>query len=149
MSATAKIDFPPGLFDEAVLEKKELDRSLTRSKANSARIGIIIGFAIVTILLILAALALGAWRSTPRPLFPSEAAETPTAVLAPSISDTSIVSRAPQEISGGFCDGHELICATTTTDKPAEMLQKLAAALPQGAAKHYQVRLSVTSANDE
>ncbi|HFQ7487196.1 hypothetical protein [Escherichia coli] len=45
--------------------------------------------------------------------------------------------------SEGFCAGFEAMCSTSTTDKPAETLAKLAAALPVGEAKRYRVKVSV------
>jgi hypothetical protein len=39
--------------------------------------------------------------------------------------------------------GFEAMCSTSTTDKPAETLAKLAAALPVGEAKRYRVKVSV------
>ena len=38
---------------------------------------------------------------------------------------------------------YEAMCSTSTTDKPAETLAKLAAALPVGEAKRYRVKVSV------
>lgn len=58
----------------------------------------------------------------------------------------SLASRPPSWPSsapGGFCNGDETFCTTTTTSKPTETLQKLAAAIPQGSAKKYRVQLSV------
>jgi hypothetical protein len=66
------------------------------------------------------------------------------------ISHNSISKRSPlnQGVSAnqGFCVGYEAICSTSTTDKPAEALAKLAATLPQGQPKHrvrYRVKVSV------
>ena len=47
-----------------------------------------------------------------------------------------------------WCDGNETICTTTTTATPASTLQKLIAAIPQGKAKEYKIRLSVTPIQD-
>jgi hypothetical protein len=47
-----------------------------------------------------------------------------------------------------WCTGTESICTTTTTAKPAAMLNMLAAAIPPGTAKQYRVRLSVTAVDE-
>lgn len=139
MSTTAKIDFPPGLFDEVVVQQEALDPPPVGPQANNAKVGMIMGWALVAAVLILAILALGAGRRTPQPapVFPLETVGQPVAVSPPSLGS-----------AGGFCDGHEIICATTTTDQPVDLLQKLAAAMPQGTAKSYQVRLSVIPADE-
>ena len=53
------------------------------------------------------------------------------------------VQKAATSDSEGFCAGYEAMCSTSTTDKPAETLAKLAAALPVGEAKRYRVKVSV------
>ena len=58
------------------------------------------------------------------------------------------VMQAYSSNSNGWCDGDETICTTTTTAKPTETLQKLIAAIPQGKAKQYKVRLSVVPIED-
>jgi hypothetical protein len=52
-------------------------------------------------------------------------------------------------VSSGFCDGYEVLCSTSTTEKPAETLAKLAAALPEGNAKRYRVKVSVVPLDEE
>ena len=72
---------------------------------------------------------------------PLEATEKPLgAFLQPTLGQGSqIVRNAPN----GFCVGFETMCSTNTTDKPAETLAKLAAALPVGETKRYWVKVSV------
>ncbi|MEX3581420.1 MAG: hypothetical protein VB137_00290 [Burkholderia sp.] len=53
------------------------------------------------------------------------------------------IQKAAVGDSEGFCSGYEAMCSTSTTDKPAETLAKLAAALPAGQAKRYRVKVSI------
>lgn len=53
------------------------------------------------------------------------------------------IQKAATGDSEGFCVGYESLCSTSTTDKPAETLAKLAAALPAGDAKRYRLKVSV------
>lgn len=53
------------------------------------------------------------------------------------------IPESPQS-SNRWCDGDETLCTTITTTRPVETLQKLIAAIPQGNAKQYKIRLSVT-----
>ena len=68
--------------------------------------------------------------------------EPPELESNPPVGALPAVERAAVN-SSGFCDGYEIFCSTTTTDKPAETLQKLATAMPQGNDKHYRVVVSV------
>lgn len=98
----------------------------------------------VGLLLVLAA-AFFAINTTTKPktapAMPLEATEKPLgAFLQPALGQSSqIVRNTPVGDSEGFCVGFEAMCSTSTTDKPAETLAKLAAALPVGEAKRYRV----------
>ena len=80
-----------------------------------------------------------------------EAAPAPSPVVfGPDLSNAGVLAEAtPQRssaVSGrarGFCAGDELLCSTSTTTKPAELLARLTAALPRNSAKQYRVRVSV------
>ena len=70
--------------------------------------------------------------------------EPPEAEGMPPVAVLPDAERAAVN-AGGFCDGYETFCSTTTTDKPAETLQKLATAMPQGNDRHYRVVVSVVA----
>ena len=70
--------------------------------------------------------------------------EPPEAEGIPPVAVLPVAGRAAVN-SDGFCNGYETFCSTTTTDKPAETLQKLAAAMPQGNDRHYRVVVSVVA----
>lgn len=144
MSTTAKIDFEPGLFDEGQPEAApDLPAIQPKRRANRAP------FIVAGGLLLVLAAAFFAFNTTSKPkaapAMPLEATERPVgAFLQPAIGQGSqIVRNAPIEASSGFCEGGESLCSTSTTDKPAETLAKLAAALPVGEAKRYRVKVSV------
>jgi len=51
--------------------------------------------------------------------------------------------------SNRWCDGDETLCTNVTTARPVQTLQKLIAAIPQGNAKQYKIRLSVTPIEEQ
>lgn len=66
---------------------------------------------------------------------------------APHLPSIGMVVPGGQAVSYGsnsFCDSDDVSCSTTITGKPVEALGKLIAAIPQGKAKEYKIRLSVT-----
>lgn len=144
MSTTAKIDFEPGLFDEGQPEAAT-DLPTIQPKRRASRAPFIVAGGL---LLVLAA-AFFALNGTSKPkTVPAMLAEGPQtaagAFLQPALGQGSqIVRNTPVGDSEGFCSGYEAMCSTSTTDKPAETLAKLAAALPAGEAKRYRVKVSI------
>jgi hypothetical protein len=145
MSATAKIDFEPGLFDEGQPETAPDDLPTIQPKRRTSRAPFIVAGGL---LLVLAAAfsALNTARK-PKPV-PAMLLEGPkTAIGAFSAPDLTLgsqnITKSLVGASKGFCEGSETLCSTSTTDKPAETLAKLAVALPQGEAKRYLVKVSV------
>ena len=140
MSATAKIDFEPGLFDEGQTEAApDLPTIQPKRRANRAP------FIVAGGLLLVLAAAFFAINTTTKPktapAMPLEATEKPVgAFLQPALGQ---VRNVPVGDSEGFCVGFESMCSTSTTAKPAETLAKLAAALPVGEAKRYRVKVSI------
>ncbi|HDT5962534.1 TPA: hypothetical protein QHC62_005064 [Citrobacter freundii] len=144
MNTTAKIDFEPGLFDEGQPDAApDLPAIQPKRRANRAP------FIVAGGLLLVLAAAFFAINTTTKPktapAVPLEATEKPLgAFLQPAPRQGSqIVRNTPVGDSEGFCVGFEAMCSTSTTDKPAETLAKLAAALPVGEAKRYRVKVSV------
>lgn len=144
MSTTAKIDFEPGLFDEGQPEAApDLPAIQPKRRTNRAP------FIVAGGLLLVLAAAFFAINTTTKPktapAIPLEATEKPAGTfLQPTLEQGSqIVRNTPVGDSEGFCVGFEAMCSTSTTDKPAETLAKLAAALPVGEAKRYRVKVSV------
>lgn len=143
MSTTAKIDFEPGLFDGGQPEAApDLPTIQPKRRANRAPLIVAGG-----LLLVLAA-AFFALNGTSKPkTVPTMLAEGPqTAIGAfslPTLAQGQNIRKAAVGDSEGFCVGFEAMCSTSTTDKPAETLTKLAAALPAGQAKRYRVKVSV------
>ena len=140
MSTTAKIDFEPGLFDEAA---PDLPTIQPKRRTNRAPFIVAGG-----LLLVLAAAFFapnGTSKPKTAPTIPLEATERPVgAFLQPTLAQGSQnIQKAVMGDSDGFCAGFEAMCSTSTTDKPAETLVKLAAALPAGEAKRYRVKVSV------
>ena len=144
MSATAKIDFEPGLFDEGQPEAaSDLPTIQPKRRTNRAP------FIVAGGLLLVLAVAFFALNTTSKPKsIPATPLEGPqTAIGAfslPTLAQGSQnIQKAATNDSDGFCAGYEAMCSTSTTDKPAETLAKLAAALPTGEAKRYRVKVSV------
>lgn len=144
MSTTAKIDFEPGLFDEGQYEEApDLPAIQPKRRANRAP------FIVAGGLLLVLAVAFFALNTTSKPkTVPEMPLEGPqTAIDAfslPTLAQGSQnIQKAATNDSDGFCAGYEAMCSTSTTDKPAETLAKLAAALPTGEAKRYRVKVSV------
>ena len=79
------------------------------------------------------------------PAIPLEGPQTAIGAFSlPTIAQGSQnIQKAAVGDSEGFCVGFEAMCSTSTTDKPAETLAKLAAALPAGEAKRYRVKVSI------
>lgn len=79
------------------------------------------------------------------PAMPAEGPKTATGAFSlPTLAQGSqSIKKAAVGDYEGFCSGYEVMCSTSTTDKPAEMLAKLAAALPAGEAKRYRVKVSI------
>ena len=144
MSTTAKIDFEPGLFDEDEPEAAP-DLPTIQPKRRTNRAPVIVAGCL---LLVLAA-AFFALNGTSKPkTVPATLTEGPkTAIGAFSLPEIGgsrpTIQRADTNASEGFCLGFEAMCSTSTTDKPAETLAKLAAALPAGEAKRYRVKVSI------
>ena len=81
---------------------------------------------------------------------PPESPKTPVgAFSAPSLAQCSqAIRKTLAGDSDGFCEGYEALCSTSTTDRPAETLAKLAAALPDVEAKRYRLKVSVVPLDD-
>lgn len=144
MSATAKIDFEPGLFDEGQPEAaSDLPTIQPKRRANRAP------FIVAGGLLLVLAVAFFALNTTSKPktvpAMPLEGPQTASGAFLTTVLGlgSQNIQKTPVGASEGFCEGFEALCSTSTTDKPAEMLAKLAAALPQGQAKRYRVKVSV------
>ena len=144
MSTTAKIDFEPGLFDEGQPEAApDLPAIQPKRRTNRAP------FIVAGGLLLVLAAAFFALNGTSKPkTAPAMLTEGPqTAIGALSLptlaQGSQNIRKAAVGDSEGFCAGFEAMCSTSTTDKPAETLAKLAAALPAGEAKRYRVKVSV------
>ena len=144
MSTTAKIDFEPGLFDEGQTEAAP-DLPTIQPKRRTSRAPFIVAGGLLLVL----AVAFFALNGTSKPkTVPAMLAEAPqTAIGAFSLPTLAQGSQNIQKSavgdSEGFCSGYEAMCSTSTTDKPAETLAKLAAALPAGEAKRYRVMVSI------
>ncbi|MBR8030250.1 hypothetical protein [Burkholderia cenocepacia] len=144
MNATAKIDFEPGLFDEGQPEAApDLPAIQPKRRTNRAP------FIVAGGLLLVLAAAFFALNTTSKPkavpAMPLEGPQTTIGAFSlPTIAQGSQnIQKAATNDSEGFCVGYEAMCSTSTTDKPAETLAKLAAALPTGEAKRYRVKVSV------
>ena len=144
MSTTAKIDFEPGLFDEGQPEAAT-DLPTIQPKRRTSRAPFIVAGGLLLVL----AVAFFALNGTSKPkTVPAMLTEGPqTAIGAfslPTLTQGSQnIQKAAVGDSDGFCSGYEAMCSTSTTDKPAETLAKLAAALPAGEAKRYRVKVSI------
>ena len=144
MSTTAKIDFEPGLFDEGQTEAAP-DLPTIQPKRRTSRAPFIVAGGLLLVL----AVAFFAINGTSKPkTVPAMLTEGPqTAIGAfslPTLTQGSQnIQKAAVGDSDGFCSGYEAMCSTSTTDKPAETLAKLAAALPAGEAKRYRVKVSI------
>lgn len=144
MSTTAKIDFEPGLFDEGQYEEAP-DLPAIQPKRRTNRAPFIVAGGL---LLVLAAAFFGINGTSKPKTVPAMLTEGPqTAIGAfslPTLTQGSQnIQKAAVGDSDGFCSGYEAMCSTSTTDKPAETLAKLAAALPAGEAKRYRVKVSI------
>ena len=144
MSTTAKIDFEPGLFDEGQHEEAP-DLPAIQPKRRASRAPFIVAGGL---LLVLAAAFFGINGTSKPKTVPAMLTEGPqTAIGAfslPTLTQGSQnIQKAAVGDSDGFCSGYEAMCSTSTTDKPAETLAKLAAALPAGEAKRYRVKVSI------
>ena len=144
MSTTAKIDFEPGLFDEGQYEEApDLPAIQPKRRTNRAP------FIVAGGLLLVLAAAFFAINTTTKPktvpAMPAEGPKTATGAFSlPTLAQGSqSIKKAAVGDYEGFCSGYEVMCSTSTTDKPAEMLAKLAAALPAGEAKRYRVKVSI------
>lgn len=144
MSTTAKIDFEPGLFDEGQYEEAP-DLPTIQPKRRTNRVPFIVAGCLLLVLAAAFFTLNGTSKPKTVPAMPLEATEKPLgAFLQPTLGQGSqIVRNTPVGDSEGFCVGFEAMCSTSTTDKPAETLAKLAAALPAGEAKRYRVKVSI------
>ena len=144
MSTTAKIDFEPGLFDEGQTEAAP-DLPTIQPKRRTSRAPFIVAGGLLLVL----AVAFFAINGTSKPkaatAMPLEGPQTAIGAFSlPTLAQGSQnIQKAAVGDSEGFCSGYEAMCSTSTTDKPAETLAKLAAALPAGEAKRYRVKVSI------
>ena len=144
MSTTAKIDFEPGLFDEGQTEASP-DLPTIQPKRRTSRAPFIVAGGLLLVL----AVAFFALNGTSKPkaatAMPLEGPQTAIGAFSlPTLAQGSqSIQKAAVGDSEGFCSGHEVMCSTSTTDKPAETLAKLAAALPAGEAKRYRLKVSI------
>ena len=149
MSTTAKIDFEPGLFDEGQTEAAP-DLPTIQPKRRTSRAPFIVAGGLLLVL----AVAFFVLNTTSKPkAVPAMPLEGPQTVIdafsLPTIAQGSqSIQKAAKGDSEGFCEGHEALCSTSTTDRPAETLAKLAAALPDVEAKRYRLKVSVVPLDD-
>lgn len=145
MSTTTKIDFDPGLFDDLHCEE-EPELPIIKPKQRASRTFIVFSIVIGSLLLaVVAAFLAIITKSEPKILEATRAIESPQPLLVGPSSQYMMHIPASQTVYTSYfsCEGHEAICSTSTTEKPAEFLAKLAAALPKGNAERYQVKVSV------
>lgn len=152
MSTTTKIDCDPALFGEGTPQAVEVPSIRLKSKPRRwpfALLAFVVGSVVIGIVIVITELnsspsarnagyqfAPGAPKTGP---FSSTFTSEPVGRQNPNVP----VMQAYSSNSNGWCDGDETICTTITTAKPTETLKKLIAAIPQGKAKQYKVRLSV------
>ena len=149
MSTTAKIDFEPGLFDEGQPEAApEWPTAQPKRLANFAPL------ALAGVLLLVLAAGIFMLNASNKaksiPAIPPESPQTPVGAFSvPNLTQGSqAIRKTLVGDSEGFCEGHEALCSTSTTDRPAETLAKLAAALPDVEAKRYRLKVSVGPLDD-
>ena len=149
MSTTAKIDFEPGLFDESQPEAAP-DLPTIQPKRRASRAPFIVAGGLLLVLAVAFFALNGTSKPKTVPAMPTEGQQTATGAFSlPEIEKGSpIIQKAYTNASEGFCLGFEAMCSTSTTDKPAETLAKLAAALPAGEAKHYRVKVSIVPVDE-
>lgn len=137
MSAAAKIDFEPGLFEPEPEPAPVLPAIQPKRRASRAPF-VLVGLALLAVAAILYA------------AIQHKASKTPVATFSiPTIGNPIPVIQKPSVArSGAFCDGSESLCSTTTTETPAETLAKLAAALPATEGKRYRLAVSVVPLDD-
>ena len=137
MSATAKIDFEPGLFEPEPEPAPVLPGPPPFRRVNRAPF-VLVGLALLAVTAILYA------------AIQHKASKTPVAAfLTPTLGNPiPTIQKPPVARSGAFCDGSESLCSTTTTETPAETLAKLAAALPATEGKRYRLAVSVVPLDD-
>lgn len=155
MSTTTKtkIDFDPALFDEGAPE--EVEQPSVHLKPKPLRwpfvfLAFIVGIGIIS-LVITKLNAPTAARNAGYQFAPVATKVETFSSTFPSepVGHANVpVMQAYSSNVNRWCDGDETICTTTTTAKPTETLQKLIAAIPQGKAKQYKVRLSVMPIED-
>lgn len=144
MSTTAKIDFEPGLFDEGQTEAAP-DLPTIQPKRRTSRAPFIVAGGLLLVLAVAFFAINGTSKPKTVPAMPTEGPQTAIGAFSlPTLAQGSQnIQKAAVGDSEGFCVGFEAMCSTSTTDKPAETLAKLAAALPVGEAKRYRVKVSV------
>lgn len=136
---------------EGVWHREAPDLPTIQPKRRESRAPFIVAGGLLLVLVV----AFFALNMTSKPkTVPEMLAEGPQTTIGALYSPETVglkptVQRANTSDSEGFCAGNEVICAISTIDKPAETLAKLAAALPQGQAKRYRVKVSVVPLDEE
>lgn len=151
MRKTVKIDFEPGLFDEGRQPEAAIGLPAIQPERRTNRTTFIVACILLLAGCVAVALLLYKSLKAQEAPFSLESYETrmAQALNQPHITPVGIGdSRPPLSPSARWCDGDEVICTTTTSEKPVETLQKLIAAIPQNSAKRYQIRLAVVSIDD-
>ena len=144
MSATAKIDFEPGLFDQGQPEATP-NLPTIQPKRRTSRAPFIVAGGLLLVLAVAFFALNGTSKPKTVPAMPIEGPQTAIGAFSlPTLAQGSQnIKKAAVGDSERFCSGYEVMCSTSTTDKPAETLAKLAAALPAGEAKRYRVKVSI------
>ena len=144
MSTTAKIDFEPGLFDQGQPEATP-NLPTIQPKRRTSRAPFIVAGGLLLVLAVAFFALNGTSKPKTVPAMPIEGPQTAIGAFSlPTLAQGSQnIKKAVVGDSEGFCSGYEAMCSTSTTDKPAETLAKLAAALPAGEAKRYRVKVSI------
>jgi len=151
MSATAKIDFEPGLFDEVQPEAVP-DLPVIQPKRRANRAKFIVFSALLLVCGVTVALSMHKNLKVKEAPFAQESYEA--RAILPPIREPHMApvgteaSMQPISSSLRWCEGDEVICITTISSKPAETLQKLIGAIPQNSAKQYQIRLVIVPVDD-
>lgn len=149
MSTNAKIDFKPDLFDEMEMEAAP-DQPAIQPKQRTNRVPFIVAGGL---LLILSAMIFATIVTIKPKTFQPIPLNGPQTVMDEfSLSliegNGQAIQRSHTNAYGDFCVGSELLCSTSTTEKPAETLAKLAAALPAGEAKRYRLKVSIVPVDE-
>lgn len=147
MSTAPKIDFSPDVFEDFTDDEPLPALPPAKPRWSTRRTIFVVSIGIL--------LALGIVYFTTNHQAASKSGEergvgtVGNPLLLPSLQQAVMAAPVHPMSPTAWCTGDEVVCTTVISSTPVQTLKKLVVATPEGSAKQYKVRLSITPIEPE